>query len=144
MDIKQEVVEKDFHEKNIRKTLNFGHTIGHAVESLCLEKGNPILHGEAVALGMICETYLSFFEGLISEQDSEKIIENIQRYFPFINLDEFKDDDLFNVLLNDKKNTNAKINFSLLSEIGHCVFDYECTTENILTSINFYKKRSGF
>ncbi|MDF2932811.1 MAG: aroB [Chryseobacterium sp.] len=144
MNIKQQVVEKDFHEKNIRKTLNFGHTIGHAVESLCLEKESPILHGEAVALGMICETHLSYLEDLISKVDSEMIIDNIQKYYSFIDLSDFKEEDIFNLLLNDKKNVESKINFSLLSGIGSCVFDYECTTKNIQKSLDFYKKLSGF
>ncbi len=54
--------EQDFHEKNIRKTLNFGHTIGHAIESLYLNQRNPVMHGEAVAMGMITEAYLSFLK----------------------------------------------------------------------------------
>ncbi|AZA59875.1 3-dehydroquinate synthase [Chryseobacterium indoltheticum] len=144
MEIKQEVVNADFHEKNVRKTLNFGHTIGHAIESLCLQSENPILHGEAVALGMICESHLSYLEGLISKEDSELIIENIQRYFCFIDLSGFKDEDIFNLLLNDKKNTDAKINFSLLSAIGSCIYDHECSTENIQKSINYYKTLSEF
>lgn len=144
MEIKQEVVNADFHEKNVRKTLNFGHTIGHAIESLCLQSENPILHGEAVALGMICESHLSYLEGLISKEDSDLIIENIQRYFCFVDLTDFKDEDIFSLLLNDKKNSDAKINFSLLSEIGSCVFDHQCSTENIQKSIDFYKKLSGF
>ena len=144
MEIKQEVVNADFHEKNVRKTLNFGHTIGHAIESLCLQSENPILHGEAVALGMICESHLSYLEGLISKEHADLIIENIQRYFCFIDLSEFKDEDIFSLLLNDKKNTDAKINFSLLSGIGACVFDHQCSTENIQKSIDYYKKLSGF
>lgn len=144
MEIKQEVVNADFHEKNVRKTLNFGHTIGHAIESLCLQSENPILHGEAVALGMICESHLSYLEGLISKEDSDLIIENIQRYFCFVDLTDFKDEDIFSLLLNDKKNSDAKINFSLLSGIGSCVFDHQCSTENIQKSIDFYKKLSGF
>ncbi|MBD8081658.1 3-dehydroquinate synthase [Chryseobacterium caseinilyticum] len=144
MEIKQEVVKADFHEKNVRKTLNFGHTIGHAIESLCLHSENPILHGEAVALGMICESHLSYLEDLISKEESEVIIENIQKHFCFIDLNNFKEEDIFNLLLNDKKNADAKINFSLLSGIGSCVFDHECSTENIQKSINFYKKLSGF
>ncbi|MCX8524873.1 3-dehydroquinate synthase [Chryseobacterium formosus] len=144
MEIKQEVVNADFHEKNVRKTLNFGHTIGHAIESLCLQSENPILHGEAVALGMICESHLSYLEGLISKEDSDLIIENIQIYFSFIDLGDFKDEDIFSLLLNDKKNSDAKINFSLLSGIGSCVFDHQCSTENIQKSINFYKKLSEF
>ncbi|CAD7815053.1 3-dehydroquinate synthase [Chryseobacterium aquaeductus] len=144
MDIKQNVVEKDFHEKNVRKTLNFGHTIGHAIESLYLEKGNPILHGEAVALGMTCETHLSFLEGLLSEEDAETIISNISRYYSFLDLSDFKYDDIFKLLLNDKKNEESKINFSLLSGIGSCIFDYQCKTKNIQNSLDFYKKISQF
>lgn len=144
MDIKQDVVEKDFHEKNIRKTLNFGHTIGHAVESLCLEQGNPILHGEAVAMGMICEAHLAYLEGLISEQDSTVIIENIQRYYPYLDVSDFKDEDISALLLNDKKNTESKINFSLLSGIGSCVFDHHCSHKHILKALDFYRKLNDF
>lgn len=140
MDIKQDVVEKDFHESNIRKTLNFGHTIGHAVESLCLQQGNPILHGEAVAMGMIAETYLAYLENLISEDDSKAIIENIQRYYPYLDISDFSDEKITALLLNDKKNIDSKINFSLLSSIGSCTYDYQCSQKNILESLSFYRK----
>ncbi|PWN71432.1 3-dehydroquinate synthase [Chryseobacterium phosphatilyticum] len=140
MNIKQEVVEKDFHESNIRKTLNFGHTIGHSVESLCLQQGNPILHGEAVAMGMISEAHLAYLEGLISEDDSKLIIENIQRYYPYLDISDFKDEDITALLMNDKKNTDSKINFSLLTGIGSCTYDHQCSQKNILEAIHFYKK----
>ncbi|MCS4302580.1 3-dehydroquinate synthase [Chryseobacterium sp. BIGb0232] len=139
MDIKQNVVEKDFHESNIRKTLNFGHTIGHAVESLCLQQGNPILHGEAVAMGMISEAYLAYLENLISEEDAKMIIENIQRYYPYLDISDFKDEDITALLLNDKKNVDSKINFSLLTEIGACNYDHQCSQKNILESLSFYR-----
>lgn len=139
MDIKQDVVEKDFHEKNIRKTLNFGHTIGHAVESLCLNQGNPVLHGEAVAMGMISEAHLACLEGLISEEDSQIIIENIQRYYPYMDISDFTDEDITALLLNDKKNTDSKINFSLLTGIGSCTYDHQCSQKNILKSLHFYR-----
>lgn len=140
MDIKQNVVEKDFHESDIRKTLNFGHTIGHAVESLCLQQENPILHGEAVAMGMIAETHLAYLENLISEEDAKMIIENIQRYYPYLDISDFKDEDITALLLNDKKNTDSKINFSLLSGVGSCTYDHQCSQKNILGAIHFYRK----
>ncbi|GEJ47397.1 MULTISPECIES: 3-dehydroquinate synthase [unclassified Chryseobacterium] len=140
MNIKQNVVDQDFHEQNIRKTLNFGHTIGHAVESLCLQQGNPILHGEAVAMGMIAEAHLAYLESLISEDDSKIIIENIQKYYPYLDISDFKDEDITALLLNDKKNTDSKINFSLLSAIGTCTYDHQCSQENILESLFFYRK----
>ncbi|WP_346985478.1 3-dehydroquinate synthase [Chryseobacterium sp. POE27] len=140
MEIKQNVVQQDFHEKNIRKTLNFGHTIGHAIESLCLNQGNPILHGEAVAMGMITETHLSFLEGLISEEICNIVIENIQKCYPYLDISDFKDNDIFELLINDKKNTDSKINFSLISGIGSCTFDYQCSKKNISSSLDFYRK----
>lgn len=140
MNIKQNVVDQDFHEQNIRKTLNFGHTIGHAVESLCLQQENPILHGEAVAMGMIAEAHLAYLENLIAEDDSKIIIENIQRYYPYLDISDFKDEDITALLLNDKKNTDSKINFSLLSGIGSCLYDHQCSQENILEAISFYRK----
>ncbi|MGN7864027.1 3-dehydroquinate synthase [Chryseobacterium sp.] len=140
MNIKQDVVEKDFHESNIRKTLNFGHTIGHAVESLCLQQENPILHGEAVAMGMIAEAHLAYLENLISEEDAKMIIENIQRYYPYLDISDFKDEDITALLLNDKKNADSKINFSLLTEVGSCNYDHQCSQKNILEAIRFYRK----
>ena len=140
MNIKQDVVDKDFHEQNIRKALNFGHTIGHAVESLCLQQGNPILHGEAVAMGMIAEAHLAYLENLISETDADMVIENVQRYYPYLDISDFKDEDITALLLNDKKNTDSKINFSLLSGIGSCTYDHQCSQENILESLSFYRK----
>lgn len=139
MNIKQNVVDQDFHEKNIRKTLNFAHTIGHAIESLCLSQGNPILHGEAVAAGVICETYLSYLEGLLSEEESKTVIEKIQKYYPYLDISDFKDEDIFALLLNDKKNVDSNINFSLLSGIGKCVFDHQCSQKHIVESLNFYR-----
>lgn len=143
MNIKQEVVNKDFQEKNIRKTLNFGHTIGHAVESLCLQQGNPVLHGEAVAMGMIAETYLAHLEELISEEDCRIVIENIQKYYPYLDISDFKDEDIFALLWNDKKNTDRNINFSLISGIGTCVFDHQCSEKNIVKALEFYRKLIG-
>lgn len=140
MDIKQNVVQQDFHEKNLRKTLNFGHTIGHAVESLYLNQKNPVLHGEAVAMGMITEAYLSFLEGLISREDCDLIISNIQKYYPYLDISDFSDEDISDLLLNDKKNAGSSILFSLLSGIGSCTFDYECSRKNILESLSFYRK----
>jgi len=108
MQIKQNVVEKDFKEENIRKILNFGHTIGHAFESLFLQKGNLIPHGEAVALGMICETRLAFLENLIAEKASDSIIENIRKFFPYISVNGFSNEEIISLMMNDKKTATGK------------------------------------
>ena len=139
MQIKQNIVEQDFYEKNIRKILNFGHTIGHAVESLYLKSGNPISHGQAVAIGMICETRLSFLEKFITEDISNEIICNITKYFPHSDLT-FENKKIIALMKNDKKNHHSKIQFSLVDQIGSCLFNIECSEKNILDSIDYYKK----
>lgn len=139
MNIKQEVVQKDFQEKNIRKTLNFGHTIGHAIESLFLNQGNPVLHGEAVAMGMIAETRLAFLEKLISEEDADNIIDGLRKYYPYLDISDFSHEEILALLTNDKKNEDQNILFSLISGIGSCTFDQQCRPENILESLEFYR-----
>ncbi|UQB70331.1 3-dehydroquinate synthase [Epilithonimonas zeae] len=139
MEIKNNVVSQDFKEENVRKTLNFGHTIGHAVESLFLKKGNLIPHGEAVALGMICETHLAFLCGLIDVEVSSVIISKIKRLFPYIDISEFKNAAIMDLMFNDKKNQDGNINFSLINGIGSCVFDQKLNPEQIILTLNFYK-----
>lgn len=139
MEIKNNVVTQDFKEENVRKILNFGHTIGHAVESLFLKKGNLIPHGEAVALGMICETHLALLAGLIDVENSSAIISKIQRFFPYIDISEFKNEDILNLMFNDKKNQDGNINFSLINGIGSCVFDQKLHADQINLTLDFYK-----
>ncbi len=139
MKIKQNVVEVDFKEQNIRKTLNFGHTIGHAIESLFLQNANIIPHGEAVAAGMICETHLAFLEGLIDETTSINIITKIRQYYPQLPITNFSNETMIRLMQNDKKNEEGKINFSLINGIGTCLFDYKCSEENINLSLEYYK-----
>ena len=142
--IKLEMVLADFKEENIRKTLNFGHTIGHAVESLFLKIEKPILHGEAVALGMICETYLSYLEQLISEEITLHIIQNIRHFFPYLSISLFSDEEIINLILQDKKNNHGEINFSLLSDIGQANYNYQSSLENIILSLEFYRNLENF
>lgn len=139
MKIKQNVVEQDFTEQNIRKTLNFGHTIGHAVESLFLLKGKPIMHGEAVALGMICETRISFLQDLISEETSNDIVENIRKFYPHLNISGFSLEEIVNLMMNDKKNSAGNINFSLLTGIGTSTFNCSVNLENIKNALLYYQ-----
>lgn len=139
MKIKENVVEIDFREQNIRKTLNFGHTIGHAIESLFLKNNTTIPHGEAVALGMIMETHLSLLENLITEEIAEKITSEIRRFYPYVSIAGFNNDAILSLMLNDKKNENGKINFSILEDIGKCNYDYKVSKENIEKSLLYYR-----
>lgn len=133
--IKQSFVEKDPREKNIRKALNFGHTIGHAIESVLLETEKPLLHGEAVALGMICESYISHKKKLLSAEDSREIIE-----FIFLNFNLPKILETTKVLefvKHDKKNTDF-INFTLLNGIGNYKINEAVEEALIIESIEYY------
>ena len=115
--IKNNIVLADPFEKGERKKLNFGHTFGHAIESYYLEKGTPISHGEAVFMGMILETEISN----LSETDKNEIKNYILSNFalPYTPKKSY----LHKYLINDKKNQDGKINFTLLSGIGNCSFD---------------------
>lgn len=139
MMIKENVVVKDFKEENLRKILNFGHTIGHAIESLFLKADKIIPHGEAVALGMIMETKISELEKLISEDTSSKIIENIRKFYPYVSISNFSNEEIISLMLNDKKNDHGMINFSILEGIGKCNFDYKVSKENIENALNYYR-----
>lgn len=137
MKIKEDVVAKDFREQHIRKTLNFGHTFGHAFESYFLSHGIPVLHGEAVAMGMIFETQLSFLEKLISLDASMEIFKGIKKFFPHRAIDLAGAEQLSNLMMNDKKNANGEIHFSLLSKIGEGNFDHVVSEKNLIAALNF-------
>lgn len=139
MKIKESVVAQDFKEQHIRKTLNFGHTVGHAVESLFLQNGNAIPHGEAVALGMICETRLAFLINLITEESAENIIKNIRRFYPYISISNFSDEQILSLMMNDKKNSGGNISFSLLNTIGEGNFDCEISETTLISALHYYR-----
>ena len=115
--IKNKIVLADPFEKGERKKLNFGHTFGHAIESYYLEKRTPISHGEAVFMGMILETKISDLSETEKNEIKNYVLSNFSLpYTP-------KKSHLHKFLLNDKKNQNEKINFTLLSGIGNCSID---------------------
>lgn len=141
--IKENIVKEDFEERNIRKTLNFGHTIGHAIESFFLLKGQPVLHGEAVAAGIFCETFIALEKGFLSSDDSEVIFQAIKKFFPKILLPD-ANSELLNLMQNDKKNQHNTINFALPRAIGSCAFDIDVNESLIIPSLKFYRNSDGF
>lgn len=139
IEIKQEIVQADFKEQNIRKNLNFGHTLGHALESLYLENNLNIKHGEAVVFGMIAETYISERAGLLNKDEAESVIQTLNRLYPKLETEQFRAQDFVRMLFKDKKNENGKVLFVLLEKIGKAVFNQEVSLENLAQSINFYR-----
>ena len=137
-ELKAFVVEQDPEEKGLRKILNFGHTIGHALESLSLETEHPLLHGEAVAIGMLCETYFSNKLLSLSDVELKEIADRIISLYPCRPLDFFKEDKFESLLLNDKKNKGG-VSFSLLNGIGNAVFDVQVPRDLIFEGLEFYR-----
>ena len=137
--IKNKVVIEDPHEKGIRKSLNFGHTIGHAVETYSLMNDeNPLTHGESIAIGMICEAKLSVMKTGLKEDELNEITEIISGLYPMYEIAESCYETLYNIMLKDKKNQNGKINCSLLTNIGQCRIDNVCTEEELYAGLAYY------
>lgn len=141
VEIKSEVVQKDFKEQNIRKTLNFGHTVGHAIESYFLNANQPIPHGEGVAAGMIMEGYISWQSGLLSEVQFRELESKISKFFPYLDIRSFNTDILLQIMKNDKKNKDGKLLFVGLKNLGEAIFDIEIDENLVLKSLNYYKSQ---
>ena len=139
--VKERIVEEDPTERGIRKALNLGHTVGHAFESLALKR-KPILHGYAVAYGLICELYLSHVKtGFPIEkmrQTVRFITENYGRMS--ITCDDYPT--LLELMTHDKKNVGSDINFTLLGGVGDIRINQTATKEEIEEALDFY--REGF
>lgn len=136
--IKASIVKKDPLEADLRKSLNFGHTIGHAFETYSLvHDDKPLKHGEAVVIGMIAEAWLSKNKGWISDKELESIRSYFTQRFPKY---AHRPDNqiLLSYMLNDKKNRNGLINFSLLKKVGKSKIDVNCTEAEIKEAIAFY------
>ena len=136
IEIKSDIVRNDLEEKGIRKILNFGHSIGHAIETTYLQQNNKLLHGEAIAIGMICESFLSVHNKKLSKNEFDKISEYIINVYQPIKIN-FIEEILININ-QDKKNINQKIMISSLNKIGKCEYDIEVNHEEIIKSINYY------
>jgi len=125
VNLKNKIILTDPKEKRERKKLNFGHTFGHAIESYYLNNGNPILHGEAVFMGMILESEISNISDLEKKEIKNYILSN----FKLPNKPKKKE--LLKYLKNDKKNRNNKISFTLLDGIGNCTIDNLLTEDEL-------------
>lgn len=116
--VKQRIVLEDPLEKGVRKALNFGHTIGHGIEGVRLHKENYLLHGEAIAIGMVTEAWLSYFKGFLSEDTFTSIIYFLKRTFDLQPIEIELFDDFISLMKNDKKNETDQIHFSIIGPVG--------------------------
>ncbi len=141
IEIKNEIVTQDPTENGIRKALNFGHTLGHAIESYFLENEDKkiLLHGEAIAVGMILESYLSMKKNLIAEADYLQIKKSINAIFDTIVFEESDINPILELLIHDKKNEYGTIQFALLDGIGKIKINQTAEKELIIQAFNDYK-----
>jgi 3-dehydroquinate synthase len=140
--IKNKVVSEDPTEQGLRKILNFGHTLGHAIESYFLEHADktPLLHGEAIAVGMLLESYLSMKICGLSTNDFETITEGILKTFTKVSINKEDEKIIINLLKHDKKNSHGVVKFVLLEAIGKPKIDCVVSNELILEAFDYYSE----
>jgi len=141
VEIKNIIVMQDPTEKNIRKSLNFGHTLGHAIEGYFLEskEKTTLLHGEAIAVGMILESYISWKKELISEEEYYQIKTTLKSIYDDVVFEENDLDPILELLIHDKKNEYGTIQFALIEGIGKIKINQSVENELILDAFEDYK-----
>ena len=138
--VKQRIVAEDPHEQGIRKALNLGHTIGHAFESLALMNNRPVLHGYAVAWGMVCELYLSVKLMGFPKDAFYKTVGFIGDNYGRMPLDCRDYDRLFELMTHDKKNVAGRMNFTLLADIGDIRINQQVTKDDIFEALDYLRE----
>jgi len=134
--IKTTICNADFHDMGERKKLNFGHTIGHALESFSMSVGHTLAHGEAVALGIRAEANISFQKKLINEEELTLITSVFQRFFPPFSIEKQDYATILSYIQKDKKKINNSLNFTLLNKIGSAVVNQQVTINEIKQSMD--------
>ena len=137
--VKEHIVKEDPHEMGIRKALNFGHTFGHALESWSLKR-TPILHGYAVAYGLICELYLSCVKLHFPTEKMQQTVHFIREYYGTlpITCDDYPE--LIQLMHHDKKNRGNEINVTLLGGIGDIHINQTVSEQEIKEVLDFFRE----
>ena len=138
IEIKKSFVTKDKYEKQLRKGLNFGHTIGHAIETFFMSTSNNLLHGESIAIGLIIESYISNVICGFEIKMVDKIKNHLLKIFPKIEFNASSINSIIKLMYHDKKNIDEKIKFVLLKNIGDLIFDVDVPKSTILKAFNYY------
>lgn len=141
--IKKDIIEKDPLEHNTRKALNLGHTVGHAFESLALAEGRPVLHGYAVAWGLVCELYYSHLKIGFPKEKLRQIIRFVKNNYGVYSFDCHQYEQIYEYMKHDKKNSADKINFTLLADIGKIKLNETAEKNDIFDMLDFYRESMG-
>lgn len=138
--IKQRIVEQDPTEKGVRKILNFGHTLGHAVETHFLNQPRKrLLHGEAIAVGMVAEAFIAFQKKMIDQSLLTEIEEYIFSVYGNVRQLDDDIDPILALTLQDKKNRGNQVRMALLDGPGSCTFDISVTAAEMRRGLDFYR-----
>lgn len=142
IEIKNQVITQDPKEGGLRKILNFGHTLGHAIESYFLEHPDKttLLHGEAIAIGMIMESYLSVHLTGLSQGKLDEIKAVFLNYFKPVDINQQELESIIKLMRFDKKNSSGKVNFALLEDIAKPIWDINADNDLIYKALDYYKK----
>ena len=138
--IKEQIVKEDPTEKGIRKALNLGHTAGHAIESLALKEGRTILHGYAVAWGLLMELYLSARKCGFPAKEMHQMEAYIKEHYGKFLYDCKHYETLYNFMSHDKKNQGGKINFTLLGGISNIRINQTASQDEIEEMLDYYRE----
>jgi len=140
VEVKQRIVMEDPHEHGLRKALNLGHTLGHAIESLAMEQQRPMLHGKAVAFGLMGELYLSTVKRGFPADRMRQTATFIRTHYgqPSFTCDDYPR--LLELMTHDKKNTGNGINFTMLSNIGSIDINQTATQAEIEEALDFIRE----
>ena len=141
--IKEQIVEEDPTEQGIRKALNFGHTFGHAFESLALEMNSPIQHGYAVAYGLVCELYLSFMKLGFDKNILMKVARFVKENYGVFAFNCRNYQRIYELMQHDKKNETGAINFTLLKSVGDIQINRTANKTEIEEVLDFYREFFG-
>jgi 3-dehydroquinate synthase len=138
--IKQQIVAADPTEKGLRKILNYGHTLGHAIETYFLGKPKlHLLHGEAIAAGMICEAYISYKRNMIDQKTLANIEEFVFSVYGKATIKESDIEEIIALTAQDKKNKGKEIRFSLLEGSGKCTYDIDVSKAEMKKALEYYQ-----
>lgn len=137
--VKEGIVAQDPYEQGLRKALNLGHTVGHAFESLSFQTGHPVLHGYAVAWGLICELYLSATLAGFPTDALHQTVRFIRDHWGYFPIDCEQYETLYELMTHDKKNMGGVINFTLLREVGDIALNQTATRSQIYEALDFYR-----
>lgn len=138
--VKERIVEADPHEHGIRKALNLGHTMGHAFESFAMRRGTPILHGYAVAYGLISELYMSARKTAFPTDRMHQTVRFIRENYGTLNITCDDYPTLIELMHHDKKNTSGIINFTLLGNVGDIRINQTANEEEIKEALDFFRE----